>query len=76
MHVVVSQIDKVLFSGDARAVIVPGTEGEMTILPNHVPLVSALREGTITVIENVERKTFPVTAGFIEYSNGITTILL
>ncbi len=38
---IVSQ-DRMVFEGDADIVIVPGTEGEMGILPNHAPLLSTL----------------------------------
>ena len=40
---------RLLFSGDVDQVIIPGTEGEMTILPNHAPLLSTLRPGVIIV---------------------------
>ncbi len=40
---------RLLFSGDVASVIIPGTEGEMTILPNHAPVLSTLRPGYVTV---------------------------
>ena len=40
---------RLLFSGDVDSVVIPGTEGEMTILPQHAPLLSTLKPGVITV---------------------------
>ena len=40
---------RLLFSGDVDSVVIPGTEGEMTILPNHAPLLSTLKPGVVTV---------------------------
>ncbi len=39
--------DKVLFSGELYSVMVPGTEGELGIMENHEPFVSALSDGVI-----------------------------
>lgn len=42
--------EKVLLSGQAEQVLLPGSEGDMTILPNHAPLISTLRPGVINVV--------------------------
>ncbi|MDO4854738.1 MAG: ATP synthase F1 subunit epsilon [Coriobacteriia bacterium] len=39
--------DKVLYSGELFNVMVPGTEGELGIMENHEPFVSALHDGVI-----------------------------
>ena len=39
--------NKVLFSGELYNVMVPGTEGELGIMENHEPFVSALKDGVI-----------------------------
>jgi len=38
-----------LFSGDVDQVDIPGSEGDLGILPNHSPLMAAIRTGAITV---------------------------
>jgi F-type H+-transporting ATPase subunit epsilon len=42
--------EKILLSGEAEQVQLPGAEGDMTILPGHSPLVSTLRPGVIDVV--------------------------
>lgn len=39
--------NKVLFSGELHSVMVPGTEGELGIMANHEPFVTALSDGVI-----------------------------
>lgn len=39
--------DKVLFSGELHSVMVPATEGELGIMANHEPFVTALHDGVI-----------------------------
>ena len=38
-----------LFSGDVDQVDIPGSESDLGILPNHSPLMAAIRTGAITV---------------------------
>ena len=40
---------RLLFSGDVEAVAIPGTDGEMMILPGHAPVLSTLRPGVVVV---------------------------
>lgn len=71
---IVSQ-DRSLFTGDVDMVIVPGTDGEMGILPNHAPLLSTLRLGVIKVRTGREEQNFTVTGGVVEVQPKIVTIL-
>jgi F-type H+-transporting ATPase subunit epsilon len=71
---IVSQ-DRLVFEGDADIVIVPGTLGEMGILPGHAPLLSALELGVIRVKMGQEEEVFTVTGGFIEVQPDIVTIM-
>ena len=44
--------EQLVFSSDVREVIVPGAEGDFTVLPNHAPVLSTLRPGLLDVIDN------------------------
>jgi F-type H+-transporting ATPase subunit epsilon len=71
---IVSQ-DKMVFQGDVDIVVLPGTEGEMGILPNHAPLLTALKFGIIKVRSSGEEKIFTVAGGVAEVQPDIVTIL-
>ena len=49
LHFELVSPSRLLFSGEVDQVIVPGTEGEMTVLPGHAPLLSTLRPGVVVV---------------------------
>ena len=44
--------ERVLFSGEVDAVILPGSEGEMTVLPGHAPVMTALKTGFLVVTDH------------------------
>ena len=43
--------ERQLFSGAVESVVVPGSEGEMTVLAHHAPLMTTLRPGVVVVQE-------------------------
>ena len=71
---IVSQ-DRQVFSGDADMIIVPGTQGEMGILPNHAPLLSTLKFGILRVRYMGQEQIFTVAGGVIEVQPDLVTIM-
>lgn len=71
---IVSQ-DRLVFEGDADIVIVPGSLGEMGIMPGHAPLLSTLELGVIRVKYGDLEDVFTVIGGFVEVQPDIVTIL-
>ena len=66
-----------IFSGEADSVLVPGSLGQMTILPKHAAILSSLNKGTITVNTSDEKNTnFVIDSGFIENINDSLTIII
>lgn len=54
------------FSGDVDAVIAPGMEGQLGILPHHAPLMTILQAGELTIKNDGEELYLVVTGGFLE----------
>ena len=75
IHVEITSQDRSIFSGDADIVVVPGTLGEMGILPNHSPLLSTLKFGVIRVRSKADEKVFTVAGGIVEVQPDQVTIL-
>jgi len=77
LHLTISKVDEPVFEGEVLSVTVPGTEGEMTLLPEHTALVSLLKHGNIVVrpVEG-EEKGFAVEHGTLEISGSTATILI
>ena len=56
-------------------VTLPTTEGEITILPGHIALVSALKAGDLVAKRNDESIPFAIAGGFIEVKNNEVAVL-
>lgn len=67
--------DKLLFEGPADVVVAPGIEGEMGILPNHAPLLTALDFGVLRVRYKGEEQVFAIAGGVMEVRPDMVTVL-
>jgi F-type H+-transporting ATPase subunit epsilon len=67
--------EKLVFSAEVEAVVVPGTDGEMTVMAQHAPVMTAIRPGIVTVIGAGADKRIFVRGGFAEVGRTGLTIL-
>lgn len=75
-HLELVSPEKLVFSGDVEAVVVPGTEGEFTVLKDHAPMISAMKPGVVVIDENPTKKLrLFVRGGFAEVAPSGLTIL-
>ncbi len=76
-HLVIASVGESLFDNRAQSVSVPGASGVMTILPHHEPIVTTLKEGTISVKdESGSVSTFDIASGVLECANNRVVVLL
>ncbi len=68
--------ERMLFSGDVDSVVVPASEGEMTVLAGHSPVMSSLKPGVVTVSggKGPAKRLF-VRGGFVDINDAGLTIL-
>ena len=66
--------DQTILKQETNEVIIPSFEGQMGILNNHIPLITFLRPGIITIKAEIEKK-FYVEEGTVEFSNDNLLIL-
>ena len=67
--------ERVLLSGEATEAIVPGMEGDFTVLEGHAPVISALRPGVLDVKQPSGQLRIYVRGGFAEVDATQLTIL-
>ena len=68
--------EKVIFSDDTKMVTLPSYEGDMSILKNHISIITLLRPGIIKVQKNDGNfKEFFVQDGTVEYFNDSLVVL-
>jgi F-type H+-transporting ATPase subunit epsilon len=83
MKLVIAKVTEVYFDGEAASVTLPGAEGEMTVLPEHEPLITTLKKGTVTVRQKSEAspltektQTFEIEGGILEINREGATVVL
>jgi F-type H+-transporting ATPase subunit epsilon len=58
--------EKLILEELVDQVSLPTTEGEITVLPNHIPLITGLRSGDVVAFVNGEHVPMAVVGGFLE----------
>ena len=66
-----------IFSGEAEMVIAPGESGELGILPQHAPLLTRIKPGTVKIklVGKDEEEVIYVSGGILEVQPRALTIL-
>ena len=68
--------ERQLVSADVEQVLVPGSEGDFTMLPNHAPLLTSLRPGLLDIVfSGSDRRRYFVRGGFAEVGPAGLTVL-
>ena len=90
MHLEIVSPEATLFCGEVDSVIVPGTAGSFQMLNNHAPIVSTLKEGTVTISgkmdlddsvqnkfkkQDVNTTLFQISSGTVEMRNNKLILL-
>jgi F-type H+-transporting ATPase subunit epsilon len=66
LTVSVISAEATLFEGQATAVIAPAFDGEVGILTNHAPMITALGTGTLRIEDGGSTRRFSVAGGFLQ----------
>lgn len=67
--------EKVLYGSDANMIVVKGVEGELGILPNHIPMVSPLKIAPVRIKKGNTEEVLAVHGGFMEVRKDKVVIL-
>jgi F-type H+-transporting ATPase subunit epsilon len=59
---------------EVSAVQIPGTDGDLTAMPGHAPLITTLRPGILRVESTEGAKEYVVTGGFAEIGEGLSVL--
>ena len=69
-------IEKTLFDGEADSLTLPGFEGELGVLPTHIPLISSLGRGIVKIRTKNDRMEVPIEGGFAEIRPESKVVIL
>ena len=77
MKLIISSVDTKHCDGEAKTLTLPGSEGELTVLSHHAPLITTLKQGTLRVKkEDDSVEEFAIESGILEVSENEATVLL
>ena len=58
--------ERLAFSDEVDAVVLPGIDGELGVLPHHAPLVSMLGLGELRIRKGPITESFAIVGGFLQ----------
>ena len=58
--------ERVVYAEEVDAVVAPGMEGQLGILPHHAPLMTTLQAGELLVRRGSEEDSLAISGGFLE----------
>lgn len=66
-----------IFSGEAEFVVAPAKMGEVGIYPNHAPMITTLKSGSLKIklADKKEEQLIYVSGGILEVQPGMITVL-
>ncbi|GHT63854.1 hypothetical protein FACS189451_11020 [Bacteroidia bacterium] len=66
MNLEIISPEKIIYSGEAVSVTLPGVVGLFTILNHHAPIISVLKKGVVTYKTGDNEKNIEINSGFVE----------
>ena len=76
LHVDIVSAEQSIFSGEADMVVAPGEAGELGILPEHMPLLTRIKPGTVRIRRpGAEEEVIYVSGGMMEVQPDSVTVL-
>jgi F-type H+-transporting ATPase subunit epsilon len=77
LHITIISQEKQLVSTEADQVTIPTVEGEITVLPGHIPLFSRLQTGELIYKQDKQDFSFVISKGFVDVGpNNQVTVLV
>ena len=67
--------EKTAYSEDVEMVTLPGSEGELGVYPNHVPLLTTLNPGELRVLKGGRETFLAIGEGFVEITGSSVSVL-
>jgi F-type H+-transporting ATPase subunit epsilon len=66
LHLEIVTPERLVYKGDVDALVCPGTEGELGILPHHAPLLTTLGFGELRIRVSGQEDSFAIAGGFLQ----------
>ncbi|EIM73748.1 F0F1 ATP synthase subunit epsilon [Nitratireductor aquibiodomus RA22] len=67
--------ERLLVSQDVESVVIPGTEGELTVMATHAPTMTSIKPGVVAVAADGKTERYVVFGGFADILPDSCTVL-
>lgn len=75
-NLIIVSAKRKIFEGAVKQIQATGVEGELGILPNHTPLMTAIKPGIVKfTLEDGKEEVIYVSGGFLEVQPKVVTVL-
>ncbi|MDO9203920.1 F0F1 ATP synthase subunit epsilon [Methylotenera sp.] len=77
VHIDVVSAEASIFSGEAEFVVAPASAGEVGIYPNHAPMISTIKPGSLRIkqVNEAQEVLIYISGGLLEIQPGVITVL-
>lgn len=76
MKLSIYTIQKTIFEGEVESLTLPTPQGEITVLDNHIPLVSLVNRGVLRYLYAGTEQTLLLPGGVLEVRPGSEAVIL
>lgn len=73
-QLVIISAEKRVFSGNVKSLTAPGVGGRFGVYPDHAPMITALKKGTLTYHVGESEETLEINGGVFEINKNVATI--
>ena len=67
--------EKLAYSNDVESVVIPAVEGEMGVLPMHIPLMTQIHAGELVITKGGQKEYLAVGEGFVTITQTQVNVL-
>jgi len=68
--------ERIVYEAEVDSITLPTEQGEITVLPCHIPLLASLKPGELVVRKGVEVSPMSISGGFVEVREGSEVTVL
>jgi len=76
MNLEIISPEKIIYSGKAELVTLPGLNGLFTILDRHAPIISALKKGAVSYSIDGKNEEITINGGFVEAKKNNVSVCI
>ena len=75
LKLVIVTPDKLAYQGEVDSVVIPASEGEIGVLPMHLPLISQIKPGELVISKGGRKEHLAVGNGFVTVTQDTVNVL-